>query len=120
MGAVDECVVAILEFAGAGGGRAGCGSTMFYRNRALLRQAYPDFGERLGFDGKKLHTHSTGRIRADGTCSDADADWDRHDYREKDAHGNDWCKTVTWFIWWCRLILAWRRRIPLKPGCVRR
>ena len=50
----------------------GAVSAMFYHNRDRLRQACPDFGESLGFNGKKLHSHSTGRTRADSTCNDAD------------------------------------------------
>ena len=85
---------------------------MFYHNRDLLKQACPDFGESLGFDGKKLHSHSTGRTRADGTFSDADADWGRHDYRGKDAKGNDWCKTVTWFGYKLHLVADTSCELP--------
>ena len=93
-------------------GETGAVSAMFYRNRDRLRQACPDFGESLGFDGKKLHSHSTGRTRADGTFSDADADWGRHDYRGKDAKGNDWCRTVTWFGYNLHLVADTSYELP--------
>ena len=48
---------------------------LFYDNRERLMERCPDFGASLGFDGKKLHSYSTGRTRADGTCSDPDAAW---------------------------------------------
>ena len=69
--------------------KLGAISAMFYHNRDKLIEASPDFGKSLGFDGKKLYSHSTCRTRAYGTCSEPDADWGRHDFRGKDANGND-------------------------------
>ena len=93
----------------------GAVSAMFYSNRDLLRQACPDFGRNLRFNGKKLHSYSIGRIRTDSTCSDAEAAWGRHDYRRKDARdasGNDWCKTVTWFGFWLHLVADTGLELP--------
>ena len=36
-------------------------SALFDRNRDRLMEMCPDFGTSLGFDGKKLHSYSTGR-----------------------------------------------------------
>ena len=44
--------------------------------------------------------------------ADADADWGRHDYRGKDAHGNDWCKTVTWFGYKLHLVADTDHDLP--------
>lgn len=52
----------------------GAMSALFDRNLDRLMEVRPDFGTSLGFDGKKLHSHSPGRTLADGTCSDPDAD----------------------------------------------
>ena len=52
-------------------------SALFYRNFDRLMEECLDFGTSLGLDGKKLHSHSADRTRADGTCNDPDADWGR-------------------------------------------
>ena len=41
------------------------------------------------FDGKKLHSHSTGRARSDDTGGDAEVGWSRQDGHGKDASGDD-------------------------------
>ncbi len=51
-------------------------SGMIGRLRASLFEELPDFGRHLGYDGKAVASHSTGRIAGDrGKTSDPDADW---------------------------------------------
>ena len=69
------CGFSLLETAERVECEHGAMCALFNRNRDWLMEACPDFGTSLGFDAKKLHSHSTSRTRADGTCSDPDADW---------------------------------------------
>jgi len=48
--------------------------------RRQLMEALPDFGRHLGYDGKAIESHSTGRVnRTSGETSDPDADWGKHE-----------------------------------------
>ena len=48
--------------------------------REQLMAVLPDFGQHLGFDGKAIESHSTGRInRETGERSDPDANWGKHE-----------------------------------------
>ena len=105
-------------------------SALFYRNLDRLMELCPEFGASLGLDGKKLHSHSAGRTRSDGTCGDPDADWDRQVYRGVGSDGKPWSHVVKWFGYWlhlvaeratsCPLISAWKRPACPKPGCAGR
>ena len=86
---------------------------LFYDNRERLMERCPDFGASLGFDGKKLHSYSTGRTRADGTCSDPDAAWGCHEYRGTGLDGKSWCKTVKWFGFKLHLVADTRYELPV-------
>ena len=63
-----------------------------------LMEALPDFGEHLGYDGKAIESHSTGRMNRDtGEPSDRDADWGRHETHGVDARtGTPWTKVKSW------------------------
>ena len=62
-------VVAMEEETGAVSGMVGA-------LRGRLMEAVPGFGRHLGYDGKAVPSHSTGRTNAaTGSTSDADADW---------------------------------------------
>ncbi len=55
-------------------------SGMIGRLRASLFEELPDFGRHLGYDGKAVGSHSTGRVAgARGKTSDPDADWGKHE-----------------------------------------
>ena len=85
---------------------------LFERNRDRLMELCPDFGTSLGFDGKKLHSYSTGRIRSDGTCSDPDADWGRQVYRGVGSDGKPWSHEVKWFGYRLHLVADTRYELP--------
>lgn len=88
---------------------------MFERLREELMEALPDFGEHLGYDGKALESHSTGRVNRDtGTPSDRDADWGRHETHGVDANsGTPWTKVKTWFGYGLHLIADTRYEVPV-------
>ena len=66
--------------------------------RTRLMEALPDFGRHLGYDGKALDSHSTGRAnRKTGKTSDPDADWGCHETRGVDKTGRAWSKVKSWF-----------------------
>ena len=63
--------------------------------REQLVAELPDFGEHLGYDGKAVDSHSTGR-RKTGKTSDPDADWGKHETTGTDGKtGKLWVKS--WF-----------------------
>ena len=80
-----------------------------------LLEALPDFGERLGYDGKAIRSHSTGRVcRATGAASDRDADWGRHETHGVDAKtGTAWTKVKSWFGYGLHLIADTRYEVPV-------
>lgn len=55
-------------------------AALFVKQRRALTEVPPDCGRRLGADGKRLRSHSTGRaiIRAEGRASAPDAAWGVH------------------------------------------
>lgn len=83
--------------------------------RAQLMQALPEFGRHLGYDGKAIDSHSTGRAnRETGATSDADADWGRHETRGIDNRtGQDWSKIKSWFGYGLHLIADTHYEIPV-------
>ena len=80
-----------------------------------LLEALPDFGEHLGYDGKAIQSHSTGRVcRATGAASDRDADWGRHETHGVDAKtGTGWTKVKAWFGYGLHLIADTRYEVPV-------
>ena len=69
--------------------------------REQLIAALPDFGRHLGYDGKAIQSHSTGRCNQEvGELSDPDVDWGGH---ETAGMGKDGCplnKDQTWVRLW--------------------
>ena len=87
--------LASLEQAEAG---TGCVTGMMDALRGRLKEALPDFGEHLGYDGKAIESHSTGRAsRETGRTSDPEADWGKHGTRGVDKAGKSWSKVKSRF-----------------------
>uniref|UniRef100_UPI0025CDDFD3 transposase n=1 Tax=uncultured Lamprocystis sp. TaxID=543132 RepID=UPI0025CDDFD3 len=74
--------------------------------REQLMEVLPEFGRHLGYDGKAIESHSTGRVnRTTGETSDPDADWGKHETSGIDARtGKPWKKIKTWFGYGVHLI----------------
>ena len=74
--------------------------------RTLWMDELPGFGRHLGYDGKAVGSHSTGREDAkSGKTSDPDADWGKHETRGADRRtGRAWTKVKTWFGYGLHLI----------------
>ena len=85
------------------------------RLREQLMEEVEDFGEHLGYDGKGLRSHSTGRRhRKTGQSSDPEADWGRHETSGKDGRtGRLWRKIRRWFGYRIHLIADTRYEIPV-------
>jgi hypothetical protein len=83
--------------------------------RRQLMEALPDFGRHLGYDGKAIESHSTGRTnRATGETSDPDADWGKHESGGIDARtGKPWKKLKRWFGYGLHLIADTQYEIPV-------
>lgn len=83
--------------------------------REQLMAALPDFGRHLGYDGKAIESHSTGRAsRTTGATSDPDADWGKHETGGIDARtGKAWSKVKSWFGYGLHLIADTRYEIPV-------
>ena len=88
---------------------------LIQRLREQLMAALPDLGRHLGFDGKAIESHSTGRVnRETGQCSDTDADWGKHETRGIDRKtGKAWNKVKSWFGYGLHLIADTEYEIPL-------
>ncbi len=83
--------------------------------REQLMAALPDFGRHLGYDGKAIESHSTGRAsRTTGATSDPDGDWGKHETGGIDARtGKAWSKVKSWFGYGLHLIADTRYEIPV-------
>ena len=81
-------------------------SAMVESLRASLFEEVPDFGRHLGYDGKAIESHSTGRVAKDkGETSDPDADWGKHETSGVHSKTGAIRKTVTsWFGYGLHLI----------------
>lgn len=90
-------------------------SAMVVTLRERLMAILPDFGKRLGFDGKGIHSNSTGQAdRTTGQTSDPDADWGQHETRGFDARtGKAWKKIKRWFGYGLHLIADTQYEIPV-------
>lgn len=83
--------------------------------RVRLMEVLPDFGRHLGYDGKAIDSHSTGRIgRGKDSASDADADWGCHETQGVDAAtGKAFSKVKRWFGYELHLIADSAYEIPV-------
>ena len=82
--------------------------------RSRLMAALGDFGRHLGYDGKALDSHSTGRAnRKTGATSDPDADWGQHETCGVDKAGRGWKKVKSWFGYALHLIADNEHEIPV-------
>ena len=83
--------------------------------RRRLMEALPGFGRLLGYDGKAVDSHSTGREEAkSGKTSDPDADWGKHETHGVDRRaGKAWTKVKTWFGYGLHLIADVEHEIPV-------
>ena len=79
--------------------KQGLVSGMTERLRASLFEEVPDFGRHLGYDGKAIEGHSTGRVaEGKGCASDPDADWGKHEASGVNGKtGAVWKKVKSWF-----------------------
>ena len=83
--------------------------------RRRLMDELPGFGRHLGYDGKAVASHSTGRAdAATGKASDPDADWGSHETSGVDRKtGKPWKKVKTWFGYGLHLIADAEHEIPV-------
>ncbi len=90
-------------------------SAMIESLRAALFAALPDFGRHLGYDGKAIASHSTGRVGKDeDKTSDPDADWGKHETGGVDARtGAVWKKVKSWFGYGLHLIADTDYEVPV-------
>ncbi len=79
-----------------------------------LMEVLPEFGKHLGYDGKAIKSHSTGRTnRRAGKKSDPDANWGVHKYRGVDSDGREWSKVKKWFGYRLHIIADTEYEIPV-------
>ena len=83
--------------------------------RRRLLDELPGFGRHLGYDGKAVDSHSTGREDAkSGKTSDPDADWGKHETHGVDRRtGKAWTKVKRWFGYGLHLIADVEHEIPV-------
>ena len=100
---------------------AGAVSAMSASLRRGLMDALPGFGRRLGYDGKALPSHSTGRKDASGgKTSDGDADWGRRETSGVDGRtGKAWSKVKSWFGYSFHLVADVEHEVPVWFGVER-
>ena len=98
-------------------------SDMIGSLRAALFEEVPGFGRHLGYDGKAIASHSTGRAAGDkGTTSDPDADWGKHETSgvngktgapPERVRGRSWKKVTSWFGYRLHLIADTHYEVPV-------
>lgn len=90
-------------------------SGMIKTLREQLMAELPDFGQHLGYDGKAIDSHSTGRVnRETGETSDPDANWGKHETHGIDSKtGKEWDKVKSWFGYGLHLIADTQYEIPV-------
>lgn len=83
--------------------------------REQLMAVLPDFGAHLGFDGKAIESHSTGRVSKNtGDTSDPDADWGKHETTGVNHQtGDTWIKVKSWFGYGLHLIADTHYELPV-------
>lgn len=95
-------------------------SKMIDTMREELMRLLPGFGERLGYDGKAMESHSTGqRSRKSGETSDPDADWGKHETTGVDSNGRQWTKVKIWFGYCLHVIADTRYELPVAFSVTR-
>ena len=88
--------------------------------RKELMELLPDFGERLGYDGKAIESHSTGqKNRKSGETSDPEADWGKHETKGVDSNGRQWTKVKIWFGYCLHVIADTKYEIPVSFSLTR-
>ena len=99
----------------------GAVSAMAATLRGRLMEALPGFGRHLGYDGKALPSHSTGRKdAASGKTSAPDADWGKHETVGVDGRtGKGWTKVKSWFGYSFHLIADVEHEVPVWFGVER-
>lgn len=90
-------------------------SGMIPQLRGELMEVLPDFGKHLGYDGKSIHSHSTGQVnRKSGQASDSGADWGKHETCGVDGRtGKQWKKVKSWFGYTLHLVADSHYEIPV-------
>ena len=92
---------------------------MFIQLRDEVKELLPDYGVRMGFDGKRVESHSTGRKkRRTGETSDPDADWGRHEIYGTDKDGNAWSEVKKWFGYRFLVIADTVHELPVSYSIV--
>ena len=93
---------------------SGAVSGMVDALRGRLLAELPGYGTHLGYDGKAVPSHSTGRRDATtGATTDTDADWGSHETRGTDRNGKAWWKVKTWFGYGLHLIADTEHELPV-------
>ncbi len=93
---------------------SGAVSGMVDALRGRLLAELPGYGTHLGYDGKAVPSHSTGRRDATtGATTDTDADWGSHETRGTDRNGKAWRKVKTWFGYGLHLIADTEHELPV-------
>ena len=96
-------------------------SAMIGSLRASLFEEVPDFGRHLGYDGKAIESHSTGRVgKGEEHASDPDADWGKHETSGVNGRtGAVWKKVKSWFGYGLHLIADTRYEVPVAFAVTR-
>ena len=96
-------------------------SAMIGSLRASLFEEVPDFGRDLGYDGKAIESHSTGRVgKGEEHASDPDADWGKHETSGVNGRtGAVWKKVKSWFGYGLHLIADTRYEVPVAFAVTR-
>ena len=83
--------------------------------RASLFEEVPDFGRHLGYDGKAIESHSSGRVaEGKGCASDPDADWGKHETSGVNGKtGAVWKQVKSWFGYGLHLIADTDYEVPV-------
>ena len=90
-------------------------SAMVESLRASLFEELPYFGHHLGYDGKAIESHSTGRVAEDTEkTSNPDADWGKHETSSACTKtGKIWKKVKSWFGYGLHVIADTRYEVPV-------
>ena len=88
--------------------------------RGRLMEALPGFGRHLGYDGKAVPSHSTGRKDSKRGDVGPDADWGKHETVGVDGRtGKGWTKVKSWFGYSFHLIADMEHEVPVWFGVER-
>jgi len=83
-----------------------------------LKKELPDLGKIIAFDGKAIHSYSSGKkkkdvLRIHDRRSDNDADWGVKEYKGKRADGSMWKKVKSWFGYRIHILVDAVYELPL-------